>query len=195
MLDPDWVFAGAALGMVGSTRYAIATLRGTARPNLVTWTLWAAAPLIGFLAQLDAGVGLPAVQTLAAGAGPLLVVVAALLTRYERTRLGAFDLACALISALALVVWLGFDAAPLAVLLAVAADAAAALPTVRKAWREPHTENLLFYVLIGLGSTITLLTLRSWAPHDAAFPVYILTVCLVIGGIVTLRRRATAPTR
>ena len=31
---------------------------------LLAWSLWAAAPLIGFSAQLDAGVGLPAVMTM-----------------------------------------------------------------------------------------------------------------------------------
>ncbi|APU20006.1 hypothetical protein [Actinoalloteichus sp. GBA129-24] len=67
MLDPHWVFAGAVLGLVGSVRYAFAITRGRVRPNLVTWSLWAAAPLIGFFAQLDSDVGLPAVMTLAAG--------------------------------------------------------------------------------------------------------------------------------
>lgn len=190
MLDPKWVFVSAALGLAGSVRYAIATLVGTAQPNLVTWTLWAAAPLIAFCAQLDDGVGLPVVLTLAAGAGPAIVVVSALVTRHGRARLGVFDGACALIAALALVVWLGFDAAPLAVLLAIGADAAAALPTIRKAWRDPESENLLFYILVGVGATITLLTLATWRPSDWAFATYMLTVCVLIIGVVTLRRSA-----
>ncbi|RCG16813.1 hypothetical protein DTL70_28210 [Streptomyces diacarni] len=53
MLDPHWVFVSAVLGLSGSVRYAFSTMRGTARPNVVTWSLWAAAPLIGFFAQLD----------------------------------------------------------------------------------------------------------------------------------------------
>ncbi|ANY09930.1 hypothetical protein [Pseudonocardia sp. HH130630-07] len=190
MIDPAWVLLGAALGLAGSVRYAAATLRGTARPNLATWSLWAAAPLIGFLAQLDAGVGLPAVLTLGAGTGPLIVVVAGMTTRHARVRLGAFDVVCAVVAGIALVVWLALDAAPLAVLLAVAADAAAALPTVRKAWRDPGSENVLFYVLVGIGATITLLTLTTWNPSDWAFAVYMLTLCLTLTGIVTLRRRA-----
>ncbi|MBW0102174.1 hypothetical protein [Pseudonocardia sp. KRD291] len=188
MLDPNWVFLSAALGLAGSVRYAVATMTGAAQPNLVTWVLWAAAPLIGFLAQLDAGVGLPAVLTLAAGVGPLVVIVAALATRHGRARIGSFDVACALIAGLALAVWLGFDAAPVAVIFAVGADAAAALPTIRKAWRDPDSENLLFYVLVGIGATITLLTLRAWSPSDWAFAVYMLTLCMLLVGIVTTRR-------
>lgn len=51
MLDPGWVFFGAALGLAGSVRYAVAVAVGQARPHLVTWTLWAAVPLIALLAQ------------------------------------------------------------------------------------------------------------------------------------------------
>ncbi len=189
MLDPSWVFLSAALGLAGSTRYAIATLAGKARPNLVTWVLWAVAPLIGFFAQLSAGVGLPAVLTLAAGLGPLIVVVSALVTRHSRSTIGSFDIACAVIAVAALIVWIGFDAAPTAVIFAVGADAAAALPTVRKAWRDPDSENLLFYVLVGLGATITLLTLDSWAPSDWAFAVYMLVLSLLLVAVVSTGRR------
>ncbi|WP_224389280.1 hypothetical protein [Pseudonocardia sp. ICBG1293] len=189
MLDPSWVFLSAALGLVGSIRYAIATLAGTARPNLVTWVLWAVAPLVGFSAQLSAGVGLPAVLTLAAGLGPLVVVASALATRHGHAAIGPVDIVCAVIAAAALAVWIGFDAAPTAVALAVGADAAAALPTIRKAWRDPGSENLLFYVLVGLGATITLLTLDSWAPSEWAFATYMLVLCAVLVGVVSAARR------
>ncbi|WP_127469754.1 hypothetical protein [Streptomyces sp. B27] len=189
MLDPHWVLLGAVLGLAGSVRYAFATVRGTARPNLVTWSLWAAVPLIGFFAQLDAGVGLPAVQTLAAGAGPAAVVTCGLLTRRNLVRLGRFDVVCAAVAAAALVVWLVLDQAPLAVVCAVVADAAAALPTLAKAWRDPYSENLLFYVLVGIGAAVTLMTITSWAPESWAFAAYVFSMCAVLGGTVFTRRR------
>lgn len=193
MLDPHWVFVSAALGLIGSVRYAVATLGGSARPNLVTWSLWAAAPLIGFLAQLDAGVGLPAVQTLAAGVGPLVVVASGLVSRHHRARIGPFDVGCAAVAALALAVWLGLGQAPLAVFVAVAADAIAALPTLRKAWHDPDSENLLFYVLVGVGATITLLTISSWEPSAWAFAAYMLVLCVQLVAVVTARRYARTP--
>ncbi|WP_258044245.1 hypothetical protein [Streptomyces sp. SM11] len=189
MLDPHWVFVSAVLGLVGSARYAFATVRGTARPNMVTWSLWAAVPLIGFFAQLDAGVGLPAVQTLAAGAGPFVVVACGLLSRHNLVRLGTFDKVCAVVAATALVVWLVLDQAPLAVVCAVVADAAAALPTLVKAWRDPYSENLPFYVLVGVGAAVTLMTITSWAPESWVFAAYVFSMCAVLGGTVYTRRR------
>lgn len=194
MLDPNWVFVSAALGLIGSVRYAVATLSGSARPNLVTWSLWAAAPLIGFFAQLDAGVGLPAVQTLTAGVAPLVVVVSGLVSRHHRARIGPFDVSCGIVAALALGVWLGLGQAPAAVFVAVAADAIAALPTIRKAWLDPDSENVLFYVLVGLGATITLLTISSREPSAWAFAVYLLGLSVLLVALV-VARRYTRPVR
>lgn len=190
MLDSSWVFAGAALGLVASIRYAFTIVHGRVRPNLVTWSLWAAAPLIGFFAQLDAGVGLPAVMTLAAGLGPTIVIVTSVIARRYFARLGWFDLACAAVALSALGVWLGLGQAPLAVLFAVAADAVAALPTMVKAWRHPDSENALFYILVGIGAAMTLLTISSWEPQSWAFAAYQVAICAFLSASLIARRRA-----
>ncbi|SIS20352.1 hypothetical protein [Williamsia sterculiae] len=189
MLNQHWVLLGAAFGLIGSVRYATSTAVGEARPNLVTWTLWATAPLIAFAAQLDAGVGLPAVMTLSAGVGPTIVLITALSTRHHYTDLRRSDRTCAALAVIALVVWWGMGDAPIAVVVAVAADALAAAPTVVKAWKLPRTENVLFYLLIGVGAVITLLTITDWHPTTWIFVAYQITVCTVVIGVVTTRRR------
>ncbi|MDZ7910304.1 MAG: hypothetical protein U5O16_00415 [Rhodococcus sp. (in: high G+C Gram-positive bacteria)] len=193
MLDPHWVFIGAALGLIGSIRYAVAIVRGTVRPNLVTWSLWAGAPLIGFWAQLDSGVGLPAAMTLAAGTGPLIVIVTSLLTRRHYAHLSIIDLLCAGVAVTALAVWLGLDEAPLAVFFAVAADGVAALPTLVKAWRHPDSENMVFYALVGAGATITLMTISTWTPQAWIFAVYQLAMCVTLVAVIATRRHARHP--
>lgn len=193
MLDPHWVFAGALLGLIGSIRYAVAITRGNVRPNLVTWSLWASAPLIGFLAQLDSGVGLPAMMTLAAGTGPLLVIITSLIARRHYAHLSIVDLVCAGVAVAALGVWLGLGKAPLAVFFAVSADAVAALPTLIKAWRHPDSENIFFYVLVGIGATITLMTIQAWTPQAWAFAVYQLSICVILVVLIATRRRAPRP--
>lgn len=188
MLDPRFVFLGAVIGLVGSVRYAVATVRGRTEPNRVTWFLWAAAPLIGFFAQLDSDIGLPSVLTLSAGLGPLTVLLASFINRRSTARVSVFDLACGTVSGIAIVVWLALGEAPLAVLFAVGADAVGAVPTVRKAWRNPDSENAVFYVLVGVNASITLLTLVHWRPETWAFAAYMLTLSLTMTTIIGLRR-------
>lgn len=190
MIDQNWVMLSAALGLIGGTRYAYMTMRGRNFPNRVTWVLWAAAPLIAFFAQLDAGVGLPAIPTLASGVGPLIVLTASFASRHGHVKITPFDLCCGTISVIALIVWVGTGHAQSAVLLAVIADAAAAIPTVRKAWRDPASENGLFYVLVGIGAIITLLSITDWAPASWMFAGYILLLAVVLTTIIATRRRA-----
>jgi hypothetical protein len=188
VLDPAFAFVSLGLSLVGSAHYAVATIRGHTQPNRVTWALWAAAPLIGFFAQLDSDVGLSSVQTLGAGLGPLIVFVASFVNRRSTARVSAFDLGCGAVATVALIVWLGLDDAPAAVVFAVLADAVAAVPTIRKAWVDPGSENAVFYVLIGVGAVVTLLTIVDWAPKAWTFPGYILALSVTLLAIIRVRR-------
>jgi hypothetical protein len=59
----------------------------------------------------------------------------------------------------------------------VLADAFAALPTIRKAYRSPQTESSSAFIASAFGSLLTLFTLRRLTVDDAAFPAWV-----VIGG-------------
>lgn len=164
------------------------TARGQVRPNLVSWGLWAAAPLIGFFAQLDAGVGMPALQTLGAGVAPLIVFATGFLSRHARVRVTAFDIWCGVFSAAALAVWVGLGRAAIAVFVAIAADAVAAFPTYRKAWIDPASESVLFFVLVVIGSLVTLATVTTLDPAAWGFSAWLLVNALLILGILGWRR-------
>jgi hypothetical protein len=53
VIDPHFVWLGAALSMLGAASYCRETLHGRVRPNRVSWLLWAVAPLIAFAAQVS----------------------------------------------------------------------------------------------------------------------------------------------
>lgn len=192
MIHENWVLLGLALGLVGASRYALLALRGRVRPNLVTWSLWAAAPLIGFFAQLDSGAGMPALQTLGAGLGPLIVFIAGLLSRHGRVRVTPFDVGCGLFAAAALVAWIAAGDARYAVYLAIAADGVAAIPTLRKAWGDPWSEAVILYALTGTASGITLLTVTSWQPEVWSFAAYLLLLAVALIAVIIGRRAALA---
>jgi len=56
VLDVHFVILGAAIGSAGAALYLRDTLRGVTQPNRVTWLLWAAAPLLAFAVEVQAGV-------------------------------------------------------------------------------------------------------------------------------------------
>src|SRR5699024_705033 len=122
--------------------------------------------------QLDGGVGAPAALTAAGALGPILVLAASLVARRGTGRFTVFDIVCGAISVVALIVWLGLGDTVGAVVVSIIADAAAASPTVRKAWREPLTEDVTFYFSAGIASIITLLTISVWSLSSVLFALY-----------------------
>lgn len=189
MIDPRFVLVGAALSMLGSSWYALLTLRGVVRPNRVSWFLWSAAPAVAFGAQISDGVGLAAVTTLAVGLGPFLIFCASFVNPSSYWRVSRFDLWCGVGAVIALLLWLALDNPVLAVLTAVAADAIGGIPTVVKAWRQPDTERGFVYLLGTASGTIALLSLPVLDVTTVAFPLYLLLLGLTMCSVVSIRGR------
>jgi hypothetical protein len=176
MIDAHFAILGALIILTGNAAYARDTVRGKTQPNRVSWMLWALAPMIAFAAEVSQGVGLNAVLTLAVGFGPLMVVAASFLDPKAYARVTPFDAGCGVLSLVALIAWAATGRGNVAILLSVLADFLAAIPTIRKAYRYPHTEHAAAFVSGVAGAAITLLTIKGedWGFASVAFPAYIL---------------------
>lgn len=173
MIDERFAFVGALINLSGTMYYVVAVLRRRVRPNRMTWSLWALAPLITFAAQLSEGVGVASTLTLAVGVGPIFVILASFISRDAYWAMLPFDWACGSLSVSALVLWWFTGSGAVAVALSIVADAFAALPTLVKAWRRPETENTLAYVLGSVGAFTTLLSVDALTFESAAFALYV----------------------
>ncbi len=172
----------AVLTLYGSVRYCVATWRGEASPNSVTWFLWALAPTIASLVGLSHGVGLAEVTTLGAGLGALLVCASGVAAnpRGSVGRLSYGDLACGVLSLAALLAWWRVSDPRAAVALSMAADLLAGIPTLLKAYRDPRSESVDAYVTMVLGAALTSITLRHWSFVSAAFPLYLISLNMTL---------------
>jgi hypothetical protein len=175
VIDAHFAILGALIVLTGNAAYALDTVRGNTQPNRVSWSLWALAPMIAFAAEVVQGVGLGAVLTLAVGFGPLLVVAASFLDPKAYARMTPFDAGCGVLSLIALGAWAATGRGNVAILLSILADFLAAIPTIRKAYRYPHTEHAVAFLSGVVGSTITLLTIKAGdcGFASAACPAYI----------------------
>jgi hypothetical protein len=159
--------------------------RGKSKPNLVTWGLWAFAPLVATGAAISVEADpWSTVCIFMSGFGPLLVFIFAFIVRQGYWKLSKFDYACGFFSVIALVAWLGADSPVLAILLAAVADLFATLPTVIKAWKFPETETFYTYFVGLFSASIIIPAIPVWNIENAAFQIYLLTVntilCFVI---------------
>ncbi|HTZ08644.1 MAG TPA: hypothetical protein VMB72_06220 [Acidimicrobiales bacterium] len=199
MIDVDFVYLGAAIGLAGQAGYVVATLQGRTQPNRVTWLLWALAPLLAFGVEVQEGVGLRSLTTFVFGFGPLAVFLASFANRASVWRLGRLDYVCGALSLGGTAWWLATRQGTVAIGAAVGADALAAVPTLVKSWWRPETEHPSVYVGSFLNGFVTLLTVTTVSAAELTFPLYIVVITAVEVVLVAgrlgprLRRRALAP--
>src|SRR3989344_8750184 len=86
------VVLSAAISVAGSSVYIRDTLRGTTKPNRVSFFLWSLAPLIGTGAALSAHAdGWATVRIFMSGFMPLLIFGASFINPKSYWRLTTFD--------------------------------------------------------------------------------------------------------
>ncbi|MCW4025641.1 MAG: hypothetical protein NWF01_11525 [Candidatus Bathyarchaeota archaeon] len=175
------VFAAAFASLIAALAYIRSMFTSGTKPNRVTWLMWSIVPLIGTAAEVYSGVGWAVLPVFMAGFCPLLVFCASFFVKKSYWKLSKIDYLCGVLSGLALVVWYITMNANSGIILAIASDAFAALPTLRKAWSNPETESVWPY-LVGVFSPLTsFAAVPNWAFSGIAFPAYLVMInCLLV---------------
>ena len=193
---PVWViFIAAALRILGGIAYLRATLDGRAKPNPLSWLLWGVTPLIALFAELSAGVGPAVFVTMALAASPLMVFVA---TMYKNPRSFKFDrlnVYSGLFAISGIVLWQLTDDPHLAIMVAILADIASSMPTIKKTIHRPHTEYAPTYAISAFSMILTLLTIQTWNFATFAFPIYVLVMNSFMVSLIVLRKKPRPKTR
>jgi hypothetical protein len=180
MLNPNFVILGVIIGGLGGLSYIVDTLKGKAKPNRVSWLLWAVAPLIAFFAEIKQGVGIQSLMTFSVGFIPLVVFLASFVNKKSVWKIRRFDIICGALSLTGLAFWYITRVANTAIVFSIIADCLAGLPTVVKSYNHPETENYWLYLASSTNSTITLLTISLWNFANFGFPLYNTIFCLIV---------------
>jgi hypothetical protein len=176
------VFLAAGLSLVSAYVYVRSMLDGHAKPNRITWLMWAVAPIIGFAAAVSSGTRLAAVPVLMAGLSPFLIFAASFAVKEGYWELSKLDYACGILSALAILLWAATRNPDIAIVFAILSDTLASVPTLIKAWRYPETESPWVYST-GVFSGLTgFLAITVWVFSQYAFPAYL----VVMNGLLVL---------
>lgn len=100
------VVVSACISLSGSSIYIRDTLRGTTKPNRVSYLLWSLAPSIGVVAALSANAdGWATVRIFMSGFIPFLIFLSSFVNPMSYWKLDRFDLLCGIFSLIALAIW------------------------------------------------------------------------------------------
>ena len=192
-MPPFTVLAGwitGALSLAAFVPYIVAILRGETRPNRATWWIWTTTGLVlgasYYFSGADTTIWVPVSYVI----GPLVTAVLAI--RYGEGGWTPLDRGCLLGAGTGLLLWWIFDSPIVALITTLGVDFSGALPTIRKAYLAPHTEDRLAWALFIAGNTFNLLAVDRWEFAIAIYPVYMFLASGTISALV-LRPRSTTP--
>ncbi len=170
------VIFGAVLQLLASLSYIKGTIRGTTKPNRVTWFFWATAPIIGSIAAWTTGATWTVIPFFLSGFGPLMVFIASFWNQKSYWQLGVLDYLCGLFALLALVLWAITKEPVLAMIFSIICDIFAGIPTIKKMYQYPETENIHPQMASFFSAISGLLIVSSWHFTEYGFSVYLLLI-------------------
>ncbi len=90
------------------------------------------------------------------------------------------DTICLLGVAIGLILWVMYRSPPLTLGINIGIDLLGALPTIRKSFREPDSEDLFSWLLFWLANTINMLAIDRWELQIVVYPIYMVVVTTAI---------------
>ncbi len=148
----------ALLAIAGNVPYVIDIFRKRVQPHAYTWFVWTIVSGIVLFGQLAKGPDrrMPTASEL------FTIFIFLLSLRYGFPHATKTDLAFLLIALCGLIPWAITDDPTLSVVIAVAIDITAFVPTLRKTWLEPVTETPTLYALNVARHVLALFSLQAY---------------------------------
>lgn len=165
-----FVIAGSLLAIIGNLPYIRDVIKGNVKPHPYTWFVWSLVSCIVFFGALEKGAGLGTIPILASEIFTVLIFLFSLKNGFKKIRkVDNLYLATCL---LGLIPWYLTQDPTISVVIAVSIDLLAFIPTIRKTWDEPQSENAILYftnfvrhilIMFSLGTYNIATTLHSIA--------------------------------
>ena len=174
------VFLGAAVSLFGAATYIKEMLKGKAKPNRLSWLIWSISPLIAFFASISSGFTLAAIPIFTSGIAPLIIFTVSLFKKEAYWKIETKDYVCGAFSIIALVLWYITKNPITAIILAVAGDTLAALPTIIKGWKYPETESAAPFCGGLFNALTSFIALEKWNIQTIIFPIYLVLINIIL---------------
>lgn len=191
---PDTSFFGEVAGLISLSAfvpYIVSILKGETKPNRASWLVWTVAGAMLAASYRESGAGDAIWVPVSYVAGPLATFIVSL--RYnDGEGWSGLNKICILVSAGSSVLWLVLfsffgknTGVPLAVMyINIFIDGMGALPTLRKSFHEPESEDRLTWALFITGNTLNLFAVEHWSLATGSYPLYMFVASGAISALV-----------
>lgn len=152
------------LAIIGNTSYLKDVIKDRVKPHPYTWFIWSIVSMTTFFGGIEKGAGIGALPTGIAEGFTIIIFLFSLKYLFKRGvgHIRVIDNYFLAISLLGLIPWVLTNDPTISVVIVVAIDVVAFIPTIRKTWRHPKTEKPLLYSMNVLRHGLTLFSLGSY---------------------------------
>ena len=173
------------IGLLGYIPYVLAIIRRKTTPNPATWWIWSVVGWAAFASYYAAGEHETFWLMLTYAVGPSIIGL--LSFKYGKVdALEKFDIACLAISFISVILWQLTDNPLLALTINLAIDITGALPTIRKTYLQPDSEDALSWSVFWTGNTLNFAVILFSGQWNAASIPYPLYLCLLASSMMIL---------
>lgn len=160
--------------------YIISIFWGTTRPSRASYAIWSVIQTVSAVSYIASG----ATDTKWT---PIVLAITALIIfgislKYGMGGFNKFDIVCLVIATIAILLWVTTSNPALAVYTSLLAGSIAYLPTIKKAYLLPNTENTLSWTLFSIAILLNVFALTTLDPVIALPPI----VSLLLSGTVAV---------
>lgn len=151
------------LTFIGYIPYLVSVIKGKTKPHIYSWFIWALNAFVIFFLQITHGAGSGALVTLAV-AFMCSTVFILTLKQKNKSPITKADTIFSIIAFIALVIWLLAKQPLISAILITLVDFFGFIPTIRKSWINPYSENLTFYAITTFRFILTILAIQHYSP-------------------------------
>ena len=174
------------MAVVGNVPYVKDVLDKKVQPHVYTWFVWSVVSGIIFFGQLAKGAGVGAIPTFASEIFTFIIFLLSL--RYGFKKITLVDTFFLFLALIGIGLWVAIKDPTLSVIIAVAIDLVAFVPTILKTWTYPRTETPLLYFMNVTRHALALLSLEAYNIATTLHSIAMITTNSIMTVIMLARR-------
>lgn len=163
--------------------YVRSIFKGITKPNRATWLIWACVQTV-LLASYHSS-GATTTIWLAASFTAIPIIVFLLSIKYGVGGYKGLDIFCLTGAAIGLLLWKLTDSPELTLYINIFVDFLGFLPTIKKTYLQPGTEDTLAWAVGTLATILNVFALTTWELKIAVYPVYLLITNMTVTILAT----------
>ncbi len=177
---------GAAIAFAGNIPYLLDILKKKTKPHPYTWLVWTIVSAVTFFGSLTKGAGVGIIPT---GVAEIFTVIIFLFSlQYGFKNIKRVDTYFLIFALLGLIPWYLTKDPTISVIIVVTIDLIAFVPTLRKTYMEPTTENPSLYSMNVVRHILTLFSLQAYNVATMLHSIAMIVTNSIMTGLIVRKK-------